>query len=228
MNWYQKIANLSPEEAEKLDNELINELNLEYRQKWIPINSSFIHEVNYDVKSKILKVKIKTQEGIRTYTFVNVPKNIFDDFMNSSSKGNFFNSIIRGKYNNIKIANNKDEVVNLADLSNEERFEGGKGYVSIGHKWVKDIGIELWVMDNNGEIQSKKIFNPEQVSHGEIFNINGLVYDFYIAFGRFDKSNNICSLMIEAGNRDKITWIKTILREKFGPNIVIKTFIDRL
>lgn len=105
MNWY-KIAtlDLSREERDKINDEFIKELNEEYRKKWTPVDSSFIHEVNYNETSGILKVKIRTGGTIRTYSFVGVPKRVYDNFMAAPSKGTFFNTIIKRRYDNIKVA----------------------------------------------------------------------------------------------------------------------------
>jgi len=114
MNWYKKAINISQEERDRINDELINELNIEYNKEWTPVNSSFINEVSYNENSKILKVKIKTGGFIKQYTFPNIPQDIYDKFMEAPSKGNFFNTIIKRKYDHLKTAS-KDitDIINI-------------------------------------------------------------------------------------------------------------------
>lgn len=105
MNWYKKaILELSREERDKINDDFIKELSEEYLKTWTPVDSSFVHEVSYNENSRILRVKIRSQGTIRTYKFINVPKNVYDNFMSAPSKGNFFNNIIKRKFDNTRVA----------------------------------------------------------------------------------------------------------------------------
>jgi hypothetical protein len=59
------------------------------------IDSSWMKGVNYFEPKKWLTIQLK--DG-GEYTFANVPQSVYDDFMDSDSKGAFFNKIIRKKY----------------------------------------------------------------------------------------------------------------------------------
>lgn len=61
----------------------------------IPVNSSAISSIGYDPISKGMKVMFK--QG-KTYDFCNVPQHIFDSFISSTSKGIYYNSYIRDRY----------------------------------------------------------------------------------------------------------------------------------
>jgi hypothetical protein len=62
--------------------------------------SSVIKHFRYDATKLILRVLFVS--GIR-YDYINVPKAIFDQMRNASSKGKFLNDKIKGKYSYIKI-----------------------------------------------------------------------------------------------------------------------------
>lgn len=57
--------------------------------------SSWIEGAKYDTGSKRLVVYI----GKDSYECVDVPIEVWEDFKNASSKGQYFNQYIRGKYN---------------------------------------------------------------------------------------------------------------------------------
>lgn len=57
-----------------------------------PVNSSNIKEVGHDEKTKELRIKF---HGDSVYAYDNVPKELFEKFMNAESKGSFFHKEIR-------------------------------------------------------------------------------------------------------------------------------------
>ncbi len=57
--------------------------------------SSWISGAKYDTDTKIMQVYI----GSDTYECVGVPADVWAGFKNAGSKGQFFNSNIRGQYN---------------------------------------------------------------------------------------------------------------------------------
>ena len=61
----------------------------------IRVNSSAIVAIGYD--EKIMQMKITFQQG-STYDFCRVPKHIFEGFQRASSKGIYYNSHIRDRY----------------------------------------------------------------------------------------------------------------------------------
>jgi len=232
MNWYKKATlELSREERDKINDDFIKELSEEYLKVWTPIDSSFIHEVSYNENTKILRVKIRSQGTIKTYKFINVPKNVYDNFMAAPSKGNFFNNIIKRRFDNTRVASQlHDEHIDLEKLSPDERYgDEFDNYVSIGHTWKKGKPVDIWAIDNNGEIFSKESFNPQGDTHPEILGFKSDVYNTYLAYGRVEHNENgidICSLLIQKSNSDKLIWIKELLKERFGKNIIIKVFFD--
>jgi lysyl-tRNA synthetase class 2 len=60
------------------------------------INSRAILAVGYDANRLFLEVKFKISK--RIYGYLNVPKEVFEDFMNAKSKGSFFNQKIKDRY----------------------------------------------------------------------------------------------------------------------------------
>ena len=84
MNWYKKAKELDIKELEKI-----------VAPKWQDVQSSFIKAIAYYEPLKLLEVKMKNG---KTYTFGDVPESVYEEFMQSPSKGAFFNSVIRDKY----------------------------------------------------------------------------------------------------------------------------------
>jgi len=85
MSWYKK--------SQDVIDDLLKEL--EDNDRWIPVESSFITHVSYYEPLGMFEVKMNNG---RSYSFRDVPKSIYDDFMQSESKGKYFNSIIRSQY----------------------------------------------------------------------------------------------------------------------------------
>ena len=65
-------------------------------------DSSFIKEITW--KEGNLFVRLKTD---KFYEYKNVPKNVYEDFMNSESHGKFFDKNIKNRYEYVK-----DQTVN--------------------------------------------------------------------------------------------------------------------
>ncbi len=61
----------------------------------IAVVSSAIAQIGYEEMSRRLTVTFTTG---KTYTYFDVPKDLHIGFMNSSSKGQFFNTHIRDHY----------------------------------------------------------------------------------------------------------------------------------
>lgn len=62
---------------------------------WIDVYSSNIERIAYDEKQKELLVAFN--KGIE-YFYVNVPKKLYEEMLNSSSKGKYLNEKIKGSY----------------------------------------------------------------------------------------------------------------------------------
>jgi hypothetical protein len=61
----------------------------------IQVRSSAIAAIGYDPQTR--RMKIKFTQG-HTYDFCNVPQLVFDGFLQSASKGTFYNIHIRDRY----------------------------------------------------------------------------------------------------------------------------------
>ena len=89
MNWYKKAqVEIADDEA------FIEELA---KSKWIPVNSSWISDVAYHEGLRFLEIRLNNG---KEYLYPDIPKKVFEDFMQAKSKGEFFNRIIREKYRN--------------------------------------------------------------------------------------------------------------------------------
>ena len=61
----------------------------------IPVNSSAIAAIGYDPQTRMMKIRFH-QSG--TYNFCRVPEYVYRAFLNSSSKGSYYNNHIRDRY----------------------------------------------------------------------------------------------------------------------------------
>jgi len=62
---------------------------------WIEVDSSFISQIGYN--EQFHRLGIKTKSG-KEYWYDDVPSFIYQDFMFTGSKGEFFNKIIKPNY----------------------------------------------------------------------------------------------------------------------------------
>ena len=82
MNWYRKAK-----KEEDIDDI--------FPSKWKEVDSSFIDAAAYYEPLGMFEVKFKNGTE---YSYRDVPKDVFDEFMKSPSKGEFFNRVIKEKY----------------------------------------------------------------------------------------------------------------------------------
>ena len=73
--------------------------NYKPKDKWIPVDSSFISHVAYYAPLKTFEVKLK--DG-NIYNFSGVSRGVFAQFMKAKSKGEFFNRVIKPRYRQTK------------------------------------------------------------------------------------------------------------------------------
>jgi len=90
MGWYKKAKN--SEEANKAFHEYVD------KDIWIPVESSWLDAIAYFETARILEIKLKN--GLK-YPFFNVPKEVYVAFLESPSKGFFFNNVIKKKYSKL-------------------------------------------------------------------------------------------------------------------------------
>ena len=63
---------------------------------WITLSSRAIEKYQYDPTTRDFYVVFNNNPSI--YLYIGVENNTFDNFINSSSKGQYFNRNIRGNY----------------------------------------------------------------------------------------------------------------------------------
>jgi hypothetical protein len=61
----------------------------------ISVSSSSIMEVGYDQESQTLEIEFLKGS---VYQYFNVPLNVFDELINASSKGQYFNGNIKDRF----------------------------------------------------------------------------------------------------------------------------------
>ena len=72
--------------------------------QWIPVESGKVEAVQYEPATKTLLVKFKHNKEAGTYyTYSEVPQEKYTQFLNSESKGKFFNSEIMGQHEHRKV-----------------------------------------------------------------------------------------------------------------------------
>jgi hypothetical protein len=64
-------------------------------EKMIAVESSVIKRIGYDEETQILAVEFKNN---KTYCYADVPKDMFDAFVNAGSIGMFFSENIKDEY----------------------------------------------------------------------------------------------------------------------------------
>lgn len=67
----------------------------------ISVRSSNIRSVGFDASSSTLEVEF---ESGSVYQYFDVPKDVYEDFMNASSLGKFSQKDIKGKYRFVQVA----------------------------------------------------------------------------------------------------------------------------
>ena len=61
--------------------------------KMTAVESRAISAVGYDPATRELKIRFTSQ--VRTYTYFDVPKEVYEGLMSAPSMGNFFDKVIR-------------------------------------------------------------------------------------------------------------------------------------
>lgn len=90
-NWYTKSKKYAQSDSEVEEYDL-SEIIEPY---WIPVESSFIKEVGYSESLEIFEIRFKNG---RKYTYRDIPKGVFNEFMDSDSKGRFYSNVIKPMY----------------------------------------------------------------------------------------------------------------------------------
>ena len=76
-----------------------------------PVASSFVLAIGYDPLNQVLEVEFI---GGALYQYDYVPEMIFQELMNTPSKGRFLNTCIRNRYRSFKIKNFKPTQLDVA------------------------------------------------------------------------------------------------------------------
>jgi len=93
MSWYKKSKDETSGWTEK-------EFEKEFGSYMKPVESECISEVGYYEPLGILEVRFK-RSG-QKYTHKDVPKKVYEDFMDAKSKGEFYNRVIKTRYKSEK------------------------------------------------------------------------------------------------------------------------------
>lgn len=96
-----------------------------------------------------------------------------------------------------------------------------KEYFDVGHKQIKSL-ISVWQMRKDGTIFEKVLTFPDpKMNHIAIF---GPDISKVIAEGRCDIGKKECSCAYYNDGRSLREWIKSLLRDKFGPDLKVFEF----
>lgn len=66
-----------------------------------PVESSVVASIGYDAKHRILEIEFHYNNAV--YQYEDVPQRVYMEFMESDSKGKYFNQQIRKDYPEVKI-----------------------------------------------------------------------------------------------------------------------------
>jgi hypothetical protein len=67
----------------------------ERKMRRVPVSSSVVAEIGYDLSEQMLEVKFRSG---RTYRYFGVPSSVHDEFLLCESKGRYFNERVRDAY----------------------------------------------------------------------------------------------------------------------------------
>jgi len=63
---------------------------------WVNVSSSAIRKIGYEASTN--RMYIDFEDSDPHYTFCRVPENIFNDFINARSIGQYYHRVIKDKY----------------------------------------------------------------------------------------------------------------------------------
>jgi uncharacterized protein (UPF0297 family) len=126
------------------------------------IESSNLKTLTYDSEDQNLIIEFKGKENNR-YQYKNVPEELVENFLKSESKGKFFHSDIKGKYEFKKISNQQEKEFEEAtkkvyNFLDQNSYNGEKTISQIEKKG-NDIFVSmlnpygLFIVSENGTVQ---------------------------------------------------------------------------
>ena len=65
------------------------------KSPWVSVDSSWLDAIAYYELAWVLEIRLKNG---KRYSFMNVPPEVYEAFLESPSKGEFFNSVVRQNY----------------------------------------------------------------------------------------------------------------------------------
>jgi hypothetical protein len=68
---------------------------------WVEVDSSLVRAVAYDSETRALDVEFASGQ---IYSYSGVPQAIYDAFISSDTKGQFFNQVVRPTYDHKRVA----------------------------------------------------------------------------------------------------------------------------
>ena len=127
------------------------------------LDSSAIRRVTYNPKTQ--KMNVQFVGTGKQYTFVGVPEDVYDDFINSSSAGQFFNDNIKDDY----IAEPSEFVSSVRfDRPGEDEFYESTDLMELGLSVLKEQ-----IDDPIGRLQALRDGKPIQKDVSKVVAING-------------------------------------------------------
>jgi KTSC domain len=64
--------------------------------EWVSVRSTAIRRIGYD--SSTMRMYIDFEDSDPVYTFCRVPENVFQEFVSSRSKGQYYHRYIKDRY----------------------------------------------------------------------------------------------------------------------------------
>ncbi len=68
--------------------------------KWKEVESSNIDAIGYNEENQELHIRFKSSAE---YVYTDVPASVYQGFLDADSKGRYLNTVIKGKYNTMRV-----------------------------------------------------------------------------------------------------------------------------
>lgn len=68
-----------------------------------PVTSSNIVSHGYDPATKVMEVTFRGKNGNSTYSYADVPQDVWERFKAASSKGSFHHENVKGRFSHSKV-----------------------------------------------------------------------------------------------------------------------------
>jgi len=179
--------------------------------------SSLVEEVAYDSESQELLVYFRSGSG---YVYNDVPANVFHDFRDSFSKGQFYNNWVKRKYGPGREVFWDTEVVekpasNVTDVTKAEEFLNSRSTFSI-NTVRQSIGQPTSANATSATF-SLTVSPVDEFTypHEVFYEVNGVVYSTTVDAGKgvFDGINQVVERLEALGLPFEIKEVHVIVNE---------------